>query len=125
MAYPKARSYCFKHPIADINAGIVVVPPDVTRTLTVSDFKMIARGGAAGAVTSIDIVDTAGAPVTVGTVLQAALTQDSVVRAGAANTTVPKLGEPATPGSGLKVQKNGAAITGATHIVIDIEYTVG
>lgn len=108
---------------AEVNAGAVVVPPMTDRAITVVDAHMRAIGGAVTSNTSVDIVDT-----TTGTVAcsfaQAGLTENTVLRAGAANTTATNLLTRLGEDEGLKVINVGTAISIATALDYTIFYTV-
>jgi hypothetical protein len=120
--YPRKRNYTGKLTVAQINAGITVVAAEPGLTIKATDFYMKAIGGAVGAVTTIDIKDTAASPVTVGTCAQAQLTENAILRAGATGTVHTNLGEALTAGKGLQVVKNGSDITTATHVIVCIDY---
>lgn len=118
----RGNVYSQKLTIAQINAGVVAVPGRADAQPVVDDFKMIARGGAVGAVTTIDIQTTEASPTTVATCAQANLTQDAVLRAGATGTVITNVGEQLALGTGLRVIKAGSDITTATHVHVEIRY---
>jgi hypothetical protein len=107
----------------EVNSGTVVVAGHTGRTLTVVDCWLRAIGGAAGANTSVDVVDSVTGTV-VCAFLRAALTQNTVVRAGGSNTTPTNLLASLGSGEGIKVVNAGTAMTTATHIDYVISYVV-
>lgn len=75
--------------VAEINAGATLLPAIFGFHYRIHDMVMIAIGGATSGATDIRILATqAGAAIAALIVAVAALTQSSVVRAGAANATV-------------------------------------
>jgi hypothetical protein len=108
---------------AEVNAGKTVVAPATGRQLAVVDAWVRAIGGAAGANTSVDIVDTTTGTVAVS-FARAGLAQNAVLRAGASNTTATNLNTALGAGEGLKVINVGTAMSTATALDYVISYTV-
>jgi hypothetical protein len=108
---------------AEVNAGTVVIAPMVDRVITVVDAWLRATGSAA-TVTSVDITDTASSPATAVAFARAGLTDGTVLRAGAANTTATGLGTALTEDCGVKVIKNGSDLATTTAVDYFIFYTV-
>lgn len=108
---------------AQVNAGTVVLAPQVDRVITVVDAWMRATGTAA-TVTSVDITDTNSSPVTAVAFARAGLSDGVVLRAGASNTTATNLGKALTEDKGLKIVKNGSDLATTTAVDYVIFYTV-
>lgn len=111
--------------VSQINTtdGTVIVKNAPGRTIRVVDAWARAIGGNAGSVTTVDVIVT-----TTGTKLvtfaRAQLTQDAVLRAGAAGTVVTNLLASGTPGKGLSIYKTGSSIDTATAVDYFVAYTV-
>jgi hypothetical protein len=110
--------------LAEINAGTQIIPPVPSFKWRVSDMRMIAVGGAVGGATLVRITGTAAAAtVALLGVAIAALTQSTVVRAGAANATVLADGASFTEldvNTGISVDKTGGAATTATAVDVEM-----
>ena len=115
---PKVHSQRTRLTLAQINAGVTLVPAIADRKLRVVGCRMIAYGGAIGAVTTIDILGTqGGSGVKLVTFAQASLTQSTELSAGGAGTTVLADGASRTPcdvGTGITLGKTGSNATTAT-----------
>ena len=112
---------------ADINAGKILLPAIVGSRYRILDWKLVARGGAATAVTSVDIKDTNSSPVFVAVVLAAALTQNKVVGPGMASVTdgtSGSMGQPLTVSKGVQVAKDGSDMTTATSVDVYLVYAI-
>jgi hypothetical protein len=112
---------------AEVNAGKVLLPAITGYRYRVLDWKMAARGGAAGTATSVDIKDTADTPVSVAIALVAALTQNKVVGPGMANVTdgaVGGMGKPLTVSKGVQIKVAGSALDTATSVDVTITYAM-
>lgn len=124
LTSPQLRTFYGQLTTAEVNAGKIVVPRAPGRVYTVVDAWMRAIGGAAGSNTSVDITDD-----TTGTVAasfeDAALTQNTVCRAGAANTAATGLNTALAQGEGLKVANVGTDMDTASALDVCIHYTVG
>src|SRR5487761_1899043 len=96
--------------LAELNAGQVLVAAETGRTLKVVHGVVQALGGATGTCTDVRIGDTANSPVASLTILQAALTQNTVVNEASANVTLGAFGATAlTAAKGIQVYKTGSA----------------
>ncbi len=124
LTSPQLRTYYGQLTTAEVNAGEIVVPPSPGRVYTVVDVWMRAIGGAAGSNTSVDVTDTVTGSIA-ASFEDAALTQNTVVRAGAANTAATGLNTAFTQGEGIKVANVGTDMDTATHLDVCIHYTVG
>jgi predicted RecA/RadA family phage recombinase len=111
---------------ADVNAGVVLVPAHPHKSFRVVDMSLISEGGAAGGANSVDIRGTQG---TTGVNLLAAavagLTQNTLLRAGAANAAILAAGASFAPcdvNTGLTLARTGSNLTGSTHIHVLLSY---
>jgi hypothetical protein len=114
--------------LAQLNAGITLLPAVPGFIYSLIDAALIAVGGAATTGTSVNIIGTrAGSPVQLLAVAIAALTQSAVVRAGAANAVVLADGASFTPldvNTGITCITVGSAMTVMTNIDVTLEYTL-
>lgn len=116
--------------IANINLGTYQLLPVAPKgyKYRICDMAMIAIGGAAGATTTVDILGTvAAAAVKLLAVAIAALTQNALVRAGAANATILAGGASYVEmdiETAILASKTGAALTTVTHIEFQITYVL-
>ena len=112
--------------IAQVNAGATLIPALPGIKLRMIDEQIIAIGGAAGAVTTVDILATqAAAGVKLVAHAQVALTRSSLLRAGDANSAI--LADGASfmqndVNTAITIGKTGAAVTTATNFDVQIEY---
>lgn len=114
--------------IADVNAGKILLSANRNFKYRLVDVALIAIGGAVGATTTVDILATqAGASVKLLAAAIAGLTQNALLRAGAANAAILAGGASFVEndaGTGISIGKTGAAATTATHIDVLIEYVL-
>lgn len=116
--------------IAQVNAGLELLPALAGYAIQLLDWTMCAIGGAAAGATSVDLVGTRGAvSVRPAVVAVAALTQSAVVRAGASNAVVLADGASFTPldantNLSISKQSGGSALTTATHIDVTLRYAL-
>ncbi len=114
--------------IADVNAGLTLLAALAGYKYRLLDAYAIAIGGAAGAVTTVDILGTqAASGVKLVAFAQANLTQSTVVRAGATGGTV--LADGASfaindVNTAITVGKTGASVTTSTFIDIVLTYAI-
>lgn len=114
--------------LAELNAGKTLLAAVAGKTITVLDWAIIARGGAATAATAVTLSDTAGSPVLIATVAIAGLTEDAVVKPntlthvtdGAAG-----IGRGLTADKGITIEQTGSDMTTATSFDVVIIYAVG
>ena len=118
----KGHVFSKKLTIAQINAGYIGVEGRADASPVVDNIKMVARGGAVGAVTTIDVQTTEASPTTVATFAQAQLTQNTALQHGSTGCTATNIGETLAKGTGLRVIKAGSDITTATHVHVVIDY---
>lgn len=114
--------------IAQINAGLTLLPAVEGMGYRIHDAAMIAVGGNVAAVTTIDIKGTqAASAVVLMAGAQANLTRSTVIRAGATGGTVLADGASFAPNdanTAITVIKAGSDITTATHVDILLTYTL-
>lgn len=114
--------------IAQVNAGATLVPALPGLKVRMNSAKAIAVGGAAAAVTTVDILATqAAAGVKLVAFAQASLTQSAVLTAGGAGAAVLADGASYAPndvGTGVTVGHTGAAVTTATNIDFEFTYSL-
>lgn len=114
--------------IAQINAGVTLLPAQPGRKYRMVGCKAIAYGGAVGATTTVDVLGTqAAAPVKLISFAQANLTQSTELRDGATGATILADGasfldcDANTP---ITVGKTGASLTTATGVLFIFEYAI-
>ncbi len=114
--------------LAQLNAGLILLPAVAGFIYSLIDATLIAVGGAAAVGTSVNIIGTrAAAPVQLVVVAIAALTQSAVVRAGAANAAVLADGASFAPldvNTGISVITVGTPMTTLTNLDVVLEYTL-
>lgn len=114
--------------IADVNAGLTLLPALQNRKYRVCDMAVISVGGAAAAVTTVDILGTqSSSSVKLLAAAQASLTQSAVIRAGGTGGTV--LADGASfaacdTNTAITIGKTGSNVTTATHIDVLISFVV-
>jgi hypothetical protein len=113
--------------IAEVNAGATILPALVGHKYRMHDAIMISVGGAAATATTVDILGTVTTSRKLLAVAVAALTQSAVVRAGAANATVLADGASFTANdenTAITIGKTGSDVATATHIDVELTYTI-
>lgn len=114
--------------IANVNAGYTILPIITNYKYRIADAVAIAVGGAAGAVTTVDILGTqAAAAVKLFAFAQASLTQSTALRPGVAGTAVLADGASFAEcdvNTAITVGKTGASVTTATHIDFIVSYVL-
>lgn len=114
--------------VAQINAGASLLPAVAGYKYRVTGARAIAVGGAAGAVTTVDLLSTqATASVKLVAFAQASLTQSAVLKDGGTGAAV--LADGASyvandSGAAVTVGKTGADVTVATHIDVSVDYVL-
>lgn len=109
--------------LAQINAGLVLIPGVTGKKITVTNvFNRSVGAFATG--TSVELESTNATPVAVLTYLEAAIGSSANLFPNSSNVTI-GAGFCATLGSGdgLQVVNNGTAQTGGTSMTFTIEYT--
>jgi hypothetical protein len=114
--------------IAQVNAGYTLLPANTRGKYRLVDVALIAIGGAVAAATTIDILATqGGSSVKLLAVAVAALTQNTLVRAGATNATILAAGASFVVNdvnSAITIGKTGSDATTATHIDVLLSYAI-
>lgn len=114
--------------IANVNAGATLLPALANRKYRICDMALISVGGAAGAVTTVDILGTqSSSSVKLLAGAQANLTQSALVRAGGTGGTI--LADGASfvacdTNTAITIGKTGSSVTTATHIDVLLTYVV-
>lgn len=115
-------------PIATINAGATLLPALVGAKYRLLDSYAIAIGGAVTSNTTVDIKGTqASSVVKLVAYTQASLTQSTMVRAGSAGGTL--LADGASfaacdANTAITIANTGSAITVATNVDVELQYTI-
>ena len=113
--------------IAQVNAGATLVAAVTGKSIRMVNCKAIAIGGAAGAVTTVDILGTSTTSRKLVAFAQASLTQSTVLTAGGSGATVLADGASYTAndaGTAVTVGKTGSSVTTATHIDVIFDYVL-
>jgi hypothetical protein len=113
--------------IAEVNAGATLVAAVTGKSIRMVNCKAIAVGGAAAAVTTVDVLGTVSTSRKLVAFAQANLTQSTVLTAGGTGGTVLADGASYTAndaGTGVTVGKTGSAVTTATHIDVIFDYVL-
>lgn len=113
--------------IAEINAGLTLLPAQPGLSYRLVDAFVIAVGGAVGAVTTVDILATLTTGRKLVAFAQASLTQSTLLRAGASGATILANGASFTSNdanTAVTIGKTGSDVTTATHIDVTLFYTV-
>lgn len=114
--------------IAQVNAGATLIPALPGLRIRLHDALAIAIGGAAAAVTTVDILATkAAASVKLVAFAQAGLLRSAVLRVGDASSAVLADGasfEPNDAGTAITASKTGANVTTATNIDFELLYSI-
>ena len=108
--------------VAEVNAGKVLVATPTGKVARIVDSEVVAVGGNAGAVTTVDI--KIGATVKI-TYAQANLTKDTLLRLDSTGVTLLAAGASFTAGADgedITAIKAGADITTATHILFVLSF---
>jgi hypothetical protein len=116
--------------VAEVNAGATVLPailPNFGKYRLI-DIALIAIGGAASGATDVRILGTqAGASVALLIAAVAGLTQNTLLRAGAANATILAGGLSFVANdanTAITVGKTGGSLATSTHIDVLLEYAI-
>ena len=113
--------------IAQVNAGATLLAAVTGYKYRMIGCEAIAVGGAAGAVTTVDILGTQTSSVKLVAFAQASLTQSAVLKAGGTGAAV--LADGASfvacdSGAAITIGKTGSTATTATHIDINFTYAI-
>jgi hypothetical protein len=114
--------------IAEVNAGKTLLPALPGFRYRVSNIRMISIGGAAAAVTTVDVLGTQGASsVKLFAGAQASLLQSAVLTAGGSGGAVLADGASFVSNdvnTAITINKTGSAVTTATNIDVLIDYSI-
>jgi hypothetical protein len=113
--------------IAEVNAGATLVAAVAGKSIRMVDCRAIAIGGAAGAVTTVDVLGTSTTARKLVAYAQANLTQSTVIGAGHAGGAVLADGASFTAndaGTAVTIGKTGSNVTTATHIDVIFDYVL-
>ena len=112
--------------IAQVNAGATIVTATAGMAYRLVDAFAIAVGGAAGSVTTVDILATqAAASVKLVAFGQSSLTQNTLLRAGASGGTILAAGASFVANdanTAITIGKTGSDVDTATHIDVVLTY---
>ncbi len=121
--FKRARVVCGRATVAQVNAGLTIVDAEAGRTNRVVWFHLRAIGGAASAVTTVDLKDTAGTPITIATVAQTNLTENTLLIPTSTGVTLGAgWNADLTAEKGIQLTKTGSAVGTATHIEYCVVY---
>lgn len=114
--------------IAQVNAGLTVLPAVAGKKYRLVEASAISVGGAAGAVTTVDILATQSASsVKLVAFAQASLTQNTQLKSGGSGATILAAGASYVTNdanTAITVGKTGSDVTTATHIDFLISYVL-
>lgn len=113
--------------IAEVNAGATLVPAVTGKSIRMVACKAISVGGAAGAVTTVDVLGTLSTSRKLVAYAQANLTQSTVLVDGGTGGAVLANGASYTAndaGTAITVNKTGSNVTTATHIDVIFDYVL-
>lgn len=111
--------------LAQINAGIVLVPAQTGRTLKILKFIEQAQGGTFAGCTAVNIDDTTGTPVVAVSTTAATLASGTIVsESTASGVTLTTFGASLTASQGIQVVHTGSACTTATGALFIIMYSI-
>lgn len=112
--------------LAQLNAGLVIVPADASRTIIPTALRLAVTGAFTG-LTDLRVSDTSAGPVDIFTVAQAQLTDGAVLTStgGAGITLGAGFLASLTAGAGVQVRKTGPAAVGGTSVQVMLRYILG
>lgn len=130
MSYtnPKIRNLRRRCTVAEVNAGVTLLAKLPGQKYRMTRCTAIAVGGAAGSVTTVDILGTqATSSVKLVAFAQASLTQSAVLKDGGTGATV--LADGAShaacdTNTAITIGKTGSAVDTATHIDVNLDYVI-
>lgn len=112
--------------LAEVNAGVTLLPAATGLKYRMVDCTAIAIGGAAAVVTTVDVLGTQSASsVKLAAFAQASLLQSALLRAGGSGAAILADGASFVANdvnTAITVGKTGSAMTTATHIDIAFSY---
>lgn len=126
-ALPVVHNIRTRFTIAQVNAGATLLPAIAGRGYRMVACDAIAVGGAAAAVTTVDVLGTVSTSRKLVAYAQASLTQSAVLKDGGTGAAVLADGASYTlndANTAITVNVTGSAITTATSIDFIFSYTV-
>lgn len=122
------KSYRQRFTVAEVNAGASVLAAVAGFKYRMINAKIISVGGAAGAVTTVDVLGTQSASSSkLVAFAQASLTQNTVLTAGDSGAAVLAAGASYIQNdvnTAITIGKTGATITTATHFDLIVDYVL-
>lgn len=116
------KLYTVTATLAQINAGLVLLPGITGKKITISNYIARVSGNFATG-TAVILEDTNGTPVVVTTLAEAGLTTGAILLPSSSNTTLGAgFAAALTAGAGLQVVNSGSAQTGGTSITFTLTY---
>lgn len=112
---------------ADVNAGAVLLAAVPGYKYRMIDCKLIAVGGAASGLTTLDILGTLSTSRKLVAAAQAGLTQSTVVRDGDSTGAVLADGASYTQNdanTAITIGKTGGSLATATHVDVELTYAL-
>ncbi len=114
--------------IAEVNAGVELLPARPGQKYRMLSGRAIAIGGAVGTLTTVDILATqAAASVKLAAFAQASLTQNTELKSGGAGAAILAGGASYMVNdvnTAITVGKTGGAGDTATHVDIAVDYVI-
>lgn len=113
--------------VAEVNAGVTLLAAIAGHKYRMVGCTAISVGGAAGAVTTVDVLGTQSSGVKLVAYAQASLTQSTLLRDGASGAAILTDGASyvaCDANTAITVGKTGASVTTATHIDINFDYVI-
>jgi hypothetical protein len=125
---PSALQLRTRVTVAQINAGLTLLPAVPGFAYRLIDVSLIAIGGAVTGATDVRILGTrAAGSVALLVAAVAALTQSALLRAGAANAVILADGASFTPldaNTAVTIGKTGGSAATATHVDVALTYAL-
>ena len=124
---PIVRNLRTRSTIAAVNAGATLLAAVTGYKYRIISATAISVGGAATAVTTVDILGTQSSSVKLVAYAQASLTQSAVLKDGGTGAAVLTDGASyvaCDAATAITIGKTGSAITTATHIDTNISYVL-
>ena len=111
--------------LAQVNAGITILPAVTGQTYKVSHFLVTAVGGTTAGCTSVNISDTTGTPVNVVAILAATLVSGTPIDETITGLTLTAFAPTAlTASQGIQVRHVGSACTTSTSFNVIVYFTI-
>lgn len=119
--YPASNVAVKNVTLAQVNAGVTIVPARTGFSVAVVDFKIIARGADTAGATSIDLETTEDTPTKVAVGLIAAIDNNRAFGPSSTGCTATNVGKELAVGHGVNVVAAGTA-TGPTTYDVIVDY---